>query len=427
MTPPRTCVRAAAAPLAVVLLGALAPPGAPALTLEDALARAGEGSPALAACRSERAALEAEAGQAGRRANPELAVELENFAGSGAAAGLDEAETTISLSQLVELGGKRARRVEAANLARDVAVWDCEVARLDVLTAAATAFVEVLAAQHRIALADTLVAVAEEVLASVQRRVEAGGVSPVEERRARVSLELARLERERTARALGVARTALGAAWGDPSPSFDLVEGDLEGIAFLDVPALDGLLAQVDASPELARWATELGRREAERAAARADGTPDLVIGGGVRRFHGPGETAFTVGVSFPLPFLDRNRDATRAADRRIDAARDERRDASVRLRRDLGALHAALVDAHDEAAALRKHILPEADAALAESREAYRRGRLRLTDVLDAQRSAFELRGRYVDALAAANELSAEVERLLGAPLFDEPTGGTR
>lgn len=427
MTPSHARARAAVAPLAIVLLGALAPPGAPALTLEDALARATEGSPALAACRHERAAREAEASQAGRRANPELAVDLENFAGSGAVAGLDEAETTISLSQLVELGGKRARRVAAANLARDVAVWDCEVRRLDVMTATATAFVEVVAAQHRTLLADTLVVVAEEVLASVQRRVEAGGVSPVEERRARVSLELARVERERTARALTVARATLAAAWGDASPSFDRVEGDLEGIAFLDVPELDGLLARVDASPELARWATELGRREAERAAARADGTPDLAIGGGVRRFHGPGETALTVGVSLPLPFLDRNRDAAHAADRRVDAAREERRDASVRLRRDLGALHAALVDAHDEAAALRKLILPEADAALAESREAYRRGRLRLTDVLDAQRSAFELRGRYVDALAAANALSAEVERLLGAPLFDEPNGGPR
>jgi cobalt-zinc-cadmium efflux system outer membrane protein len=287
--------------------------------------------------------------------------------------------------------------------------------------------VEVVAAQHRVALADTLVAVAQEVLESVARRVGAGGVSPVEERRARVSLELARVERERTARALVTARSALGAAWGEPSPSFARASGDLEGVAERDVPSLERLLERVDASPELARWTTELGRREAERAAARANGTPDLTIGGGIRRFHGPDETAFTLGVSLPLPLFDRSRDAARAAQSRVEGVREERRDAATRLRRDLGALHAALVDAHDEAAALRDRILPEAEAALSESREAYQRGRLRLTDVLDAQRSAFELRGRYVDALAAANELTADVERLLGAPLFEEPTGGTR
>ncbi|MBZ0268901.1 TolC family protein, partial [bacterium] len=220
---------------------------------------------------------------------------------------------------------------------------------------------------------------------------------------------------------------ALGATWGDPSPSFASATGELEDIADMDVPALPGLLARLDGSPELARWTTELGRREAERAAASAAGTPDLTIGGGVRRFHGPEETAFTLGVSFPLPLFDRNRDAARAAQSRIGEAKEVRRETEVRIRRTLAARHAALVDAHDEAQALRDRILPEADAALAESREAYVRGRLRLTDVLDAQRTAFELRGRYVDALAAANAWTAELERLLGAPLLDETTGGTR
>jgi outer membrane protein TolC len=49
----------------------------------------------------------------------------------------------------------------------------------------------------------------------------------------------------------------------------------------------------------------------------------------------------------------------------------------------------------------------------------------LRLTDVLDAERSLFELRGRYVDALARYHESFADIEGLLGSSLEGLPSGG--
>ena len=154
------------------------------LTLRRALSLALLHSPALAADSWEVRAREEETIQAGRRPNPERQLEVENFGGSGLLGGLDGAETTLALSQVLELGGKRGNRVEAARFGRELAAWDYEVRRIDVLTGTVGGFIEVLAAQERIALADTLVGVAEEVLVSVSRRVRAGGVSAVEERRA---------------------------------------------------------------------------------------------------------------------------------------------------------------------------------------------------------------------------------------------------
>lgn len=46
----------------------------------------------------------------GLRLNPALDLELENFAGGGAPRGVDAIETTLSLSQVIELGAKRALR-----------------------------------------------------------------------------------------------------------------------------------------------------------------------------------------------------------------------------------------------------------------------------------------------------------------------------
>src|SRR5689334_20542601 len=78
-----------------------------AITLAQALDAALASNPELAASRYELNAAQARIVQAGKRLNPELTLELENFAGGGANQGTDSLETTLSFSQVVELGGKR--------------------------------------------------------------------------------------------------------------------------------------------------------------------------------------------------------------------------------------------------------------------------------------------------------------------------------
>jgi cobalt-zinc-cadmium efflux system outer membrane protein len=93
------------------------------LTLRQALALALLQNPALASAAWEVRAGEARTLQAGLLLNPEFGVEVENFAGSGEFRGFDVAETTITLGQVIELGGKRLRRARVAALERDLAAW----------------------------------------------------------------------------------------------------------------------------------------------------------------------------------------------------------------------------------------------------------------------------------------------------------------
>ena len=80
--------------------------------------------------------------QAGLLPNPELGAEVENFGGSDMRSGtFDECGGHGSaLSQLIELGGKRAKRSRVAKLERDLAGWDYEAKRLDVYVATAKGF-----------------------------------------------------------------------------------------------------------------------------------------------------------------------------------------------------------------------------------------------------------------------------------------------
>jgi cobalt-zinc-cadmium efflux system outer membrane protein len=124
------------------------------ITLSDAVSLALLNNPELKAFSLEVRVLEAQTLQAGLLPNPEIDTELENFMGSGEFDAFDSVETTIQLSQLIELGGKRSKRKRVSSLERDLAEWDYLTKRADVLTEVTKAFIEVLAAQEHLSLSE---------------------------------------------------------------------------------------------------------------------------------------------------------------------------------------------------------------------------------------------------------------------------------
>lgn len=388
------------------------------LTLREALALALLHNPHLRAFAWEVRAREAHTLQAGLVPNPELGTELEDFAGSGPLGGFDASEATVGLSQLVELGGDRRRRQRVAALERDLAGWDYETVRLDVLTETAQAFTGVLAAQERLALADSLLAQAQRFYASVAARVEAGKVSALEERRAQVVLSTTSLAYERAAWELTTKRTRLAAAWGSTAPTFEQAQGDLAAVEA--VPPAERLGAFVERNPDVARWRDEMALRRAGVALERARGIPDPVFTVGTRRVRELGETALTAGISIPLPLFDRNQGAVREAEYRLRQGEEAQQAAQVEARRMLAEAYGGLASAYTEVTTLRQDVLPAAQENAAATEEGYLEGKFDLLMVLDAQRTLFEATNQYIDALAAYHSARAEVERLIGTSLSD-------
>src|SRR5262245_55652302 len=324
------------------------------LTLREAVAIALLHNPALAAFSWSERAREARVVQAGLLPNPSAQVEIEDF-GGGQRRGFEETQTTLWLSQLIELGGKRAKRRRLAALERDLASWDYETRRLQVLTDVTKAFVSVLAVQEEIAIAHELVRIAGEAVGTVQATVTAGAVSPVEARRARVALEQARIERETLGRDLEAARAALAATLGADAPTFGEVTGTLPATA--PPPPLDALLSGVEQNPDLARWSAELAEREAAIAVERARVVPDLTITPGVRRFNDNDDTALVLALSVPLPIFNRNQGGVLEAGYRLAQARADRRSAEVSIRTTLESRYQSMLSNWEQARPLRERV----------------------------------------------------------------------
>jgi len=384
--------------------------------LRQALAAALVNNPQLIAFAWENRAREADALQAGLGPNPELELEIENFGGSGEVAGFQGAETTLALSQLVELGDKRRKRLAVAELQQTLSAWDYEVARLDVLTATTKSFITALAAQENVTLANELTNTAQEMLDAVTRRVRAGSASPVEKSWALVNLETSRMEVTRAEHNLASARQKLASRWGSITPAFAHLEGDLN-----DTPApadLSVLQQQLVHNTEVLRWATEMDQRRAAVDLEKALGKIDLSLGGGVRHIGGSDDVAFVVNVGLPLKFNDSNQGATRAAEFRVERAAAQQQAATVQLTADLVVMHQALLANDAEITALRDLALPEAEKAMAFAQTAYMRGALRFSDVLATRSMRFTLKKRYFDALAAYHTTVADLERLTGTAM---------
>lgn len=390
-----------------------------ALTLRQALAFALTRSPELAAFSWDVRIGEARTLQAGLRPNPEAGVEVEDILGTGDFSGLKEAQTTIQLSQLVELGGKRAARVKAASLSRELAAWDYEARRIAVFAQTASAFVEVLSLQQRLALAEESAQLAEKTVETVKKRVDAARTFAVEETKAQVALASVRIERDQVKRSLDAARARLAATWGSTHPRFTRVEGSLESV--VAVPDWEQLRARLAQNPDLARWTTEIAHREAQLKLEKSRRVPDVTVGGGYRRLSGPEDNAFVAGVSIPLPLFNKNQGNIKEAEFQMAKARDEQRAVELRVNTALGQAWQRLSAAAAEVAAIKEQVLPGAQQTFDTVTQYYTEGRLGYLEVLDAQRTLFGARAQHYRALADYQQALVTLESLIGEPVITQ------
>jgi len=114
------------------------------ISLHQAVERARELRPELNGFVFELRVQDATEAEAALRPAPTVELQLEDALGSGSRGGFESAQTTLSLSQLIELGGKRDSRIEVAN-AQSERLRSAQAAQqLDVVAEIGRAFVEAL-------------------------------------------------------------------------------------------------------------------------------------------------------------------------------------------------------------------------------------------------------------------------------------------
>lgn len=390
------------------------------LTLREVLKLVLMYSPALKGASAEVRAREAESVQAGKIPNPEMGLAIDNFSGSGPYSGQQSAETTVQLSQLIELGGDRAARTKVAVAEGRLAGWDYEAERLNVLTKATNRFIGVMAAQKRVELADQLLRVAQELEAVAAKRVVAGKSSEIDRSSAEILVAQTQAQYARTKAELAAARRRLALLWGSGNATFHEVVGSFPTARNIPPPAaLEGYLRD---NPLVARYVDELEARRAKLAEARAKAIPDITVGIGARQFRESNDNALVATVSVPLAVFDRNQGAVAAAGLRIDETDYSKRQAENDLHGAFQSAYSRLAASAGQLKSLESEVLPKAQAIFDAISAGYREGKFDILRLLDAQRSLFESRMSAVEAQMEYLTAKAELEGLIGRSLESVP-----
>jgi cobalt-zinc-cadmium efflux system outer membrane protein len=179
------------------------------------------------------------------------------------------------------------------------------------------------------------------------------------------------------------------------------------------IPADDAALlaAAVDANPELAAFARDVqGRSDALELARMQyipDFTPSAGFTGTIAQFVGLGLTLPTV-----IPEIQGMIKEARADLRRTQAMyRQARFDRTAELVASLSVLR----NAERQAALFRDQVQPAAERVLSSTRQSYAAGTSGYLDLIEAQRTLFEVRLMIAEAQAAREKSLADVEALAG------------
>lgn len=376
----------------------------PSLTLAQALEEAEARSPAIIAARAAVEAAEARIRQAGFRANPELSVEVENFAGTGELSGIRRTETTVALNQRLDLGGRRQSRVGVARAELAGQQLRLAITRADLAQAVREQFARAVAARERLQLAEENDGRARELARVAGILVDAGREPPLRALRARSAAAQAMAELETARAEERASRATLASLFGVSTP--------VEAVAG---PLLDLEARTIDPEQSLEVRLADAERLTAEAALSQelAGRRLDPAVGLGVRHVRETGDFALVGGLSMPLQVFDRNQGNISAARSNVLAAEARRAGAlatvTVRARNAISNVEAA--EARVEA--LERAAIPEAAEALRLAQISYRNGRASLLELLDVQNAYTTAQAALTGARLALALATAELGRV--------------
>lgn len=399
----------------IALLAGTAASAADGLTLPQAQALAVERNPDLRIARAALASAQANVQAAGAAPNPQLSLSTSSIGVNGSTGGgplwRRQIDSLIGVSQLIERGGKRELRQENAQHQVRAAGADLGDIRRQLRMMVAQAYIDLHAAQDRVAVTREASRLMEDMLGAAQVRREAGDIAGADVERVRVDALRARNELVAADGELRRARHALALLLADNEHAEFLEAADAwPSVAEAVMPTGLNIDEVIDRRADVQAAAARIDAAGAGTRLAESLRTRDVTVGAQLEHFPQPGDPSNpngnSVGVSVQIPLFTRyyyqgEISASLAA---LDGAKA--RYAQVRAVADseIRTALAALQSAAERVRRNRDELLVAAEKAASAAEFAYKNGAVGVMDVLDARRT---LRATRLDALAAQADFS--------------------
>jgi cobalt-zinc-cadmium efflux system outer membrane protein len=382
------------------------------LTLEEALALARERGAEVVLAQGRIEEARARQAQAGRRFQEDPVLDV--------GTGLREAgdlDFEASVSQDLYAGRQRAARLASTQAGLDRAEAELAEARRLLLRDVWTTFVHVLAARDRAELLARSRQAADALLATAERRYEAGEATALEINRARTAAAGARAEQAAAQADASADLAGLQALLGLPEGETVQVQGTLAPRPPVE---LEALLAKIGDRPDLKALEAELSEAEAEVLLGQALARPDWGVRAGVGRDEGDGLVTAGVVVSLPVHGRGgrggRGRETVAVGQARAAALRLALATARAAADAEVRGRHSALTHRLAAVQELESLALPALDDNESLALKSFEAGEIDLGELLLVRREILETRLAYLERLLDAALTRLELESAAGA-----------
>lgn len=385
------------------------------LTLEAAYSRFLEHSPLVAAERQKLEMAEGRLRQARAWANPVLNYSQEGYPVGLSGTTFDDQEFLIWASQEFELGGKRSKRRDVAQLE-----LDAEGTRYrDFLRRKRLELSRLFVRSYYSSRKRDFLNKAQQSYATIlethRRRYESGEVSglaqmKIEAEELSYFVQLARAERE------------FNSGWNELASMIVWKEADIPKFTFsetIDNDLQDTLTlvnAALQSRPDLKTHQIDAQVAEAALEVEKAKNVPNLTLGGGYKRDFG--QNSFFVGVQLPLPVWDRREGAI---DERLAWTRRHKSLSSwkeISIRHEVERAYGVYSRLLDASLKLDTDFRQKLNDIVQITALSYREGEAGILEYLDALRTQRDASLEQIQLFEELHLAQMELEASVGVPL---------
>lgn len=345
--------------------------------------------------------------------NPQVVFEIENFGGESPRNGFNSAEYTLGVEQQVEIAGKRSKREQVAAIEKRQASQEALAGIQATLGQTKAAYMRVAITQERLSLADKRIELADSIHSMVKRRVSAAKAADIQHTKADLEVSAAQIEQRKAQNDLKQAEMVLANLMGAPTLG-GYVVADLKSLP--EVPSREAVMQALEQTPISMISQLSVMRETSALDLARANGLPDPTFGLGIRRFDEDDGGAFLASVSIPINIFDRNQGRIAEAKANLLVAEADQKAQRLNLTKRAMGLWQTLMSAKEEVLSYQDGLLPSAQKAYRQAEDGFDQGAFSFLDLLDAQRTLFDVQERHFEALASFHETKAQLDMLTGA-----------
>jgi cobalt-zinc-cadmium efflux system outer membrane protein len=362
----------------------------------------------------------AECWQAGILPNPAVNFALNQVRLPGETACWNELQSSIELSQILELGNKRSARQNFVAAEASIILWETEIIRQNLIKNVSENYFDAYTAQKRFEILNQLNQNAEEIVDCLTEKVTNGKASPLLQRKSVLARHATNVALKKSEGTMSAVKRQLTLLCGD---TFDCLQEFSEPTEPLTPPApLESYLCLILKNPEIAQLeATQLVAQN-NYILQKANGVPNAVFSAGVIRYSNAGvrrksdaDYRLILEFGFEIPVFNWNQgNVSRAAWEEYSVLykiQDLERQLMSRCKN----IHANWIRAYETIELIQNELIPAAQEMLQIHSNREASGKEDCLERLEANKDLFDLQLQYLDAVNEFYHLKADMRFLCG------------